>query len=172
MGKLGDEIRKKRRQAGLTLAQLARRADTSVAALSRYEKGWNRFEIPTLEKLAQALGCRLVIRFVRLKKSPGNVDAKALVKALARLHWDHPLGLKELRRYPQWVLERVLELGDLEDLRLLMAFWGKEAFLDHAARVHFSNPKTRVFWEKMLEKEGRRCTRKFSRKEAGAFWKP
>jgi len=53
------QLRRRRQERGVSLGRLARRANTSVATLSRCENGWTRFELQTLEKLAAALDCRL-----------------------------------------------------------------------------------------------------------------
>ena len=42
---ISRQLRARREEIGLSLAQLARRADTSAATLSRYETGWSRFEV-------------------------------------------------------------------------------------------------------------------------------
>jgi transcriptional regulator with XRE-family HTH domain len=56
---IGFQIRALRKERGWTLAELARRAGTSAPTLHRYESGWERFELATLRKLADALGVRL-----------------------------------------------------------------------------------------------------------------
>ena len=47
---ISRQLRDRRQQLGLSLTQLARRADTSAPTLSRYENGWSRFEVATLQK--------------------------------------------------------------------------------------------------------------------------
>ena len=90
---LSRQLKRARQEAGLTLSQLARRAHTSVATLSRYENGWGRFEVYTLRKLATALGCRLRISLERTRQARDDAassDAEAF-RNLKRLFWDHDL---------------------------------------------------------------------------------
>ncbi len=147
------------------MAELARRADTSPATLSRYENGWTRFETYTLKKLATALDCDLHIEF-----RPINVDRRVRrsagispEKQWRRLFWDRPLAAGDLRRYPVWVAERILDYGNLDDVRALRRALGRRTFLATIALASRVSPRTRVFWRQILEKEGVACTKKFSR---------
>jgi transcriptional regulator with XRE-family HTH domain len=166
---LSTQIKKRRTQAGLTLSQVARRAGTSAATLSRYENGWGRFELYTLRKLATALGCRLVVRLDRVRQHTEGVRPAKLVRQLGRLFWDHALRPSDLERHPGWILERVLESGSLDDVRLLIGFFGREAFLDAVSEAKLQSVRTREFWALMLEREGRTCTRKRSPGKAWDF---
>jgi len=163
-------LRERRHAKNLSLAQLARRVNTSPAALSRYENGWQRFEIRTLRKIATALGCRLRIALEPLPQpAPVTGDAR-VVKHLGRLFWDKPLTASDLRVHPLWVVRRVLECGQLRDVRTLIARMGKERFLDAVSQIKFSTCRTGTFWRRMLEKEKVACTKKSSRRTAGHFW--
>jgi transcriptional regulator with XRE-family HTH domain len=160
-------LKERRLQAGLSQSEVARRAGTSAATLSRYEHGWTRFETYTLRKLAAALDCELSIE-LRPKRKPGRKhrSRRQMVERLGRLFWDHPLALEDLERHPTWVVERVLEYGALEDIHLLCDLMGREVFLATAATAHRVSPRTRGFWEQILNLEGIACTRKYSRNTA------
>jgi len=54
-----DLIRRARREAGLTQAELARRAATSQSAVAAYESGAKTPTVETLERLLRAAGQRL-----------------------------------------------------------------------------------------------------------------
>lgn len=162
-----DALRERRRARGDSLAAVARRAGTSAAALHRYEHGWSRFEWATLEKLARALDCELEV-VLRPRAAAARPDRRRVVRQLRRLFWDRPLDAAALERYPAWVLQRALEFGRLDDLRLLRAWMGADAFLDGVASLHFADPRTREFWDQILNLEGRSCTRTFSRRAAPA----
>lgn len=54
-----DLIRRARREAGLTQAELARRAATSQSAVAAYESGTKTPTVETLERLLRAAGQRL-----------------------------------------------------------------------------------------------------------------
>ncbi len=167
---ISQQIGAQRRRAGLSLSQLARRSGTSAATLSRYESGWTRFEVYTLRKLATALGCDLVITLQPRDKRPEPPSPAGVVRRLRRLFWDQRLKPEHLEANPLWVVERVLELGDLDDIRLLVGFLGRETFLRRVAEARFSSEKTRVFWQQILAREGMVCTTRSFRDEAASFW--
>jgi transcriptional regulator with XRE-family HTH domain len=56
------QLRAAREAAGLSQAELADRADTGQAALSRIEGGEQDPRLSTLARIAGALGCELEIR--------------------------------------------------------------------------------------------------------------
>jgi transcriptional regulator with XRE-family HTH domain len=168
---ISSQLAARRRALGLTLAQLARRADTSPATLSRYENGWARFEISTLRKLARALECDLVVRLEPRRRNTGKSSREAVIKTLRRLFWDQRLTPRRFEDNPAWVVERVLEYGSLDDLSRLIGWMGREAFLDQVSRARFSSDKTRAFWQQMLAREGIPCARRFSREEAATSWR-
>ena len=59
-------LRDIRKDSGLTLAEVGRRAGLSVAYLSMLERGeYSTIRIETLEKIASACGCFLRIEIVR-----------------------------------------------------------------------------------------------------------
>lgn len=64
---LFDELTKARKQAGLTQADVAARMGTKPPAVSRIEapNAKHSPSIKTLQKYAQAVGCRLEIRLVK-----------------------------------------------------------------------------------------------------------
>jgi transcriptional regulator with XRE-family HTH domain len=155
---VSSQLRRIRKARGLSLAEVARRADTSPASLSRYEGGWTRFEVYTLEKLASALGCELSID-LKPKPRPRKAPASSVpLRRLGRLFWDAPLTDRLARQYPVWVVERVLDYGNLEDIRALLAFFGRDRFLDTVAHASKLSSRTRTFWQQVLKKEGVPCT--------------
>jgi transcriptional regulator with XRE-family HTH domain len=168
---ISRQLRERRRQLGLSLGQLARRADTSVPTLSRYENGWSRFEVATLRKLATALGCELVIRLDPRDVRGDRPAPTEVVEQLGRLFWDTRLEAFHLEENPLWVVERVLELGNLDDVRTLIAYLGRAEFTEYVSGARFESARTRSFWRHMLAKEGMACTRKFSREEAANSWR-
>ena len=168
---ISDQIRARREEIGLTLAEVARRADTSPATLSRYEGGWTRFEVYTLRKVATALGCELVISFEPRVRVGDRPSGSEVVRGLRRLFWDQRLAVEHLEANSLWVVERVLEFGDLDDIRLLVAFLGKEGFLQRVAEARLSSEKSRAFWQQILNREGVPCTTRSFRDEAASFWR-
>ena len=164
---LSARLKRRRRERGLSLSELARRVGTSAATVSRYENGWTRFETYTLRKLATAMDCDLLIELrPRPPRRPVQPGRNAVVKRLTRLFWDHPLTARDLAAHPVWVCERVLEYGALEDVRELQAWFGREDFLRTVAQATRLSPRTAGFWKTILEREGLPCTKKFSRNTA------
>lgn len=159
-----------RLRRGLSLGQLARRMGTSAPTISRYENGWSRFELHTLQKLATALGCRLRIELEPEAAIPAPGGRSAVVRQIGRLFWDRPLRAADLVDYPAWVVKRVLEYGTLADVESIRDVMGRKAFLAEVAGLRFDTDRTRVFWQTMLEKEGIPCTAKYSRKAVPNSW--
>jgi transcriptional regulator with XRE-family HTH domain len=153
-GDLSRALKGRRLQLGLTLSQVARRVRTSPATISRYESGWHRFELYTLQKLASALGCRLRVGLEPVRPRTPAASPRSAIKRLGRLFWDTPLQQADLRRHPRWVIRRVLETGALEDVRILVQLLGKDKVLSEAASIRFKSPKTARFWKSMIELEG------------------
>jgi transcriptional regulator with XRE-family HTH domain len=164
---VSEQIKRRRIEAGLSVYDLARLADTSPATISRYENGWTRFEITTLRKLAMALGCRLDVSL-----SPCSSGTKysgseeATTRKLKRLFWDTEFSVDTVKDHPVWVVERVLENGRLSDIHALQNLMGREHFLKSVQKSTRLSPETRVFWDSMLRKEGMECTKKSFRRAA------
>jgi transcriptional regulator with XRE-family HTH domain len=160
-------LRCRRLELGLSLGVVARRAGTSVPALSRYENGWTRFETYTLRKLAAALDCTLVVELrPRAAVRPRRSTRSAGFGRLQRLFWDHKLTRTDLAVWPAWLVERVLEYGTLADVRLLRQAMGGKKFLRAVAAATRVSPRTRNFWRGILEMEGLTCTSRYSRNTA------
>ena len=162
---LSSELRSRRQALGLSLKQVARRAGTSVPTLSRYETGWARFELKTLRKLATALGCRLRLTLVPEAETTGEPVSDTSSR-IRRLFWDAQLDESDLDCHPRWVTTRVLEFGNLDDVRFLVQRYGTRRFLDLTATARFSSRRPWVFWRSILELEGIPCTNAFSRPAA------
>jgi predicted nucleotidyltransferase len=71
---IGSMIRGARQRAGISQAELGRRAGTSQPALARYETGVALPTLPTLERLLQGCGRALELRTVdpRAGSTPGS----------------------------------------------------------------------------------------------------
>ena len=61
---IGEQILRLRLAAGLTQAEVAKRVGTTASAISRYENAeYDRYELRTLKKIAEACGGRFQIVF-------------------------------------------------------------------------------------------------------------
>ena len=163
-------IRRWRAKRGLSLSQMAGRAGTSPSALSRYEKGWQRFEIYSLRKIASALNCRLYIDFIPSDEPKGSYSKKYRWNRLKRLFWDKKLIKSDLSAYPEWAVKRILEYGDMNDIKFMIDFFSREKFLDLVSRIKFSSKKARVFWQNILEKENNPCMKKPLQNRENKYW--
>jgi ribosome-binding protein aMBF1 (putative translation factor) len=67
---------KHRASLGLSQQELARRVGTSHSAISRIESGRHKTSVRTLQRVAEALGLRLVLGFER---GPANHPERELV---------------------------------------------------------------------------------------------
>lgn len=65
-----DEFLKARFSAGITQAEVARRIGTTQSAIARMESGRGKHtpSLATLQKYAGAVGCRLELRLVNIKR--------------------------------------------------------------------------------------------------------
>jgi transcriptional regulator with XRE-family HTH domain len=148
---LGARIRELRRSRGLTLAALAERVGTSAPTLHRYEGGWDRFELATLRRIAEALDARLEVRILtaRHPSGTGARSSRALVRLLKPLFWDKTLSESDLVRHRAWVLTRVLTAGDKDQVRAARAAFGDDA-IRKAVERRGVDPRTRNYWRLIL----------------------
>ena len=167
---ISQQLKEMRRNTGLSLHHAARSADTSPATLSRYENGWTRFEVYTLNKIASSLGYRMKICFERIPRTGKPASMSATVRQLKRLFWDRPLKAEHFRTYPAWVTERLLDYGTLRDVQCLTQFMGRDKFLEIVSKIRFKSARTMTFWQQILAKENRPCMKKPFRQEAASFW--
>lgn len=81
---LGNTIRDIRRRNKLTAVEIARRAGISASHLSLIETGHITPQIPTLDKIAGALGVTLAVGFVApgWKAIPATIDEAEMLMAL------------------------------------------------------------------------------------------
>ena len=65
-----DEVLRARADAGLTQAQVAARVGTTQSAIARLESGALKHSpsIATLQKYAKALGCRVEVKLVKVRR--------------------------------------------------------------------------------------------------------
>lgn len=146
---LGPTIRRLRKAKGLSLKQLATKIGTSESAMHRYESGWDRFELRTLRRLAEALDATLEIRLEKRPDTDDPRNARDLTRRIAPLFWDVDLQPHHLRDNPDWVLRRVLEFGDLDQNRWVRRYFGDDA-IARAAQHRSMSPRVRRFWEVVL----------------------
>ncbi|MFC1499986.1 helix-turn-helix domain-containing protein [Candidatus Zixiibacteriota bacterium] len=155
---IGSQIRRIRKDRGLSLKQVADRAGTSAPTMHRYEGGYEGYSYPTLRKIANALDADLEIRFkprsqTRNRKGSAGmvVTSKLLYEKVRSLFWDRKLTVDDLDEFPIWVIQRILTEGNLSQARLVVAYYGLDNVSD-AVQGRGVDEKTRGFWECLLER--------------------
>lgn len=150
---VSTQLRALRLQLGLTLEDAAKRAGTSAPTMHRYETGWDRFHLPTLQRIAAALEADVEVRLVRRSApTPPTPTANELIAVLAPVFWDAELQPSDFEKYPGWVLERVLVFGDREQVEAARAFFG-DAALAAALDRRGVDERTHNYWLLVLEDE-------------------
>jgi hypothetical protein len=74
------------------------------------------------------------------------------VRTLAPLFWDRDLEIDDLRRYPEWVLERVLAFGGRREVKVAREYFGDSAIRNTMKRRGVDD-RTRNYWRLMLGEE-------------------
>lgn len=99
------KIRQLRREAGLTQAELARRAGTSQATISAYEVGTKVPSLSTLERLAKAGGAGLVLDLLSPSPPcPGSLaEAAAHIADTAAKDGDTNYAIRVCADFLTWV---------------------------------------------------------------------
>lgn len=168
---ISPTLRKLRLKRGLTIKQVAGLVGTSIPALHRYENGWDRFELSTLERIVTALGATLEIKIT--PKPMGHYKkptSKDIFKILRPLFWDARATLKSIQDSTEWIIKRVLEYGDVEQVRATLAFYSSQrvatVFWQHE---HEFTPKSKAAWTQLFTRMEPKCTPKFSKKEPVPF---
>ena len=152
---LGVRLRQLRLANNMSLQELAGYSGSSASAIHRYESGWDRFEVRTLRRLATALGAELEIRLepgIRSADVPEDGEpptAELVFEAVAPLFWDVDLTLDHVDRHPQWVLRRVLEYGDRDQVRLSRKYFGDDA-VRRASQHRSMDARVRRLWDVVL----------------------
>jgi len=144
----GARLRQLRLANILSLAELARRSGTSPSALHRYESGWGSFELRTLARLAAALGARVTVRLIPVLEDESLTSAQ-LVHRWRRLFWDVDLAERHLESNEEWVLRRLLQFGNLNDVHQARLFFGNDA-VRRAASHRSMDGRTKRFWSVVL----------------------
>ncbi len=94
-----------------------------------------------------------------------------LVTQLRRLFWDRTLETADLDAYPQWVIKRVLDYGDLPDVQAVLRYFGRDRFFALLDGIRFDSVRTERFWQQLMIREGLTpCMKKPCLQEAGKLW--
>jgi hypothetical protein len=88
------------------------------------------------------------------------------------LFWDVDQATLDCHQHRAFILDRVLEYGDIEAVRWAEATYGtngiRDYFLSRGVRV--LSAKTRAFWQAVLKLTDEPCTPKFSPQRSNPLW--
>lgn len=154
---IGTQIRSLRTKQGKTLEEMARAVGTSAPTMHRYEGHYDGYTLKTLRRIARALNADLEVRLIPMPMEMGHpesvrqVSESSLLRAIADLFWDRDLTVHDLHDHPLWVFTRVLNEGDLEQVRTALAYFGPET-LRRVLERRDLQPRARRFWLAVLER--------------------
>lgn len=74
-----------------------------------------------------------------------------IVKALNPTYfWDVDAGKLDAHTSKRLIIERVFSLGNLEEIRMLIDFYGEKEIIDALCKVNYLDPKTLNFVSKIF----------------------
>lgn len=130
-------LREARLGAGLSQAELARRARTSQSAVARYERGVSTPSLATLERLLRACGRPLRLTIPRLTRSPrGTAGPRGRSARLVRRNRDRLLAAARRNGVTDIRLFGSVARGDdspTSDIDLLVTLGSDRTLLDLVA---------------------------------------
>ena len=94
-----------------------------------------------------------------------------LAAQIRRLFWDRFLETTDPDAYPQWVIKRVLDYGDLPDVQAVMRYFGRDQFFALLDGIRFDSIRTERFWQQLMIREGLTpCMKTPFLQEASKLW--
>ena len=95
-----------------------------------------------------------------------------LTDRIRRLFWDRDLQAADIDAYPRWIVKRVLDYGDLPDIKAVLRYFVRERLFALLDGISFDSVRTARFWQQIMVSEGRSpCMKKPFRREAEQLWK-
>ncbi|NCC74169.1 MAG: hypothetical protein EOM06_12310 [Sphingobacteriia bacterium] len=75
-----------------------------------------------------------------------------IVKSLNPTYfWDVNAGNLDAQKSKRLIIERVFSLGNLEEIRMLIDFYGEKQIVDTLCKVNYLDPKTLNFVSKLFK---------------------
>lgn len=148
LSEVGRKVRAGRKAKRLTQAQLAGMTGVSRATVNSLEKGTIReLGFRKVNAILKAFGQELS----PVKAANGTEQGRKFLRRMARRYiWWQPPG--ESVRDPRRVVAQVMDLGTLEDIRMLAGTVGKRELIEVLghARPGWFHPKSWAFWHTAL----------------------
>lgn len=83
--------------------------------------------------------------------STGRVHNPDIPEQFRKYFWDVAFNDLSLEKYPGYIAERIMNLGDREAINWLMAVLDRDFILTLVRNSRNLTPKTRNYWQLMLE---------------------
>lgn len=148
LSEVGERVRAGRKGKGFTQAQLAEMTGVSRATVNSLEKGTIReLGFHKVNAILKAFGQELA----PAPAANDTAQRREILRRMARRYiwWQPP---DESVREPRRVAAQVMDLGTLEDIRMLAGTVGKHEMIEvlRHARPGWFHPKSWVFWHTAL----------------------
>ncbi len=100
------------------------------------------------------------------------MKAKKLPKKFFKFFWDINAAKLDTARYPEYVIERLLNLGDLKAVKWLWETFNREKIIEVIKTSRQINPKTANFFTKFLNLNPKEvfCLQRASQNRSGTIW--
>lgn len=85
------------------------------------------------------------------------------------LFWDRDVNTIDPAKHCQFIIERVLQYGDVEDVRWAKGYYGDEALREVVVKNHILDHKSQNFWCVYFNIDPALCFQNQSIKKQGAF---
>ena len=86
------------------------------------------------------------------------------------LFWDTDLNSLDPKANRQFIISRILNLGDVEDFRWAMDFYGSEAIKKQVKESRNLDEKSLFFWRQYFNLSEEECSPKQLTAQHSAFW--
>lgn len=88
-----------------------------------------------------------------------KTSSDLLNKLDKRYFWDIDVGNLDPKKSKQIIIERIFQLGDIDDMKAIMVFYGEDVTLDVLRNLNYLDPKTLNLVSKLFNepRENFRC---------------
>lgn len=95
-----------------------------------------------------------------------------MVKLRKQLFWDVDVKKLDEKKHAQFIIDRVLSFGDLEDYKAIKKHYGLRKIKQVAPRINYANKKSLYFWSNIfnIPLKSFACTDKLLAKKPSAYW--
>jgi hypothetical protein len=100
------------------------------------------------------------------------MSEECLPEFLRPLFWDVNFDQLRVPGHERYIIERILELGDVVEVRWMLQNFPRDQIIQALRRSRGLSRKSAVFWASMLNvpRRGIRCLSKRSLRQLGPIW--